>query len=138
VFHFGPVATGSSEGPRRGPTDPKGPAMTTTDPDQGHLAEHHDHHHGEHHESSFTIEIRTLAGHRLSEEVIGTELVAAAATQAVVQFRERNELAESHYALTLPRLGHTSALDPTATLHEAGVRAHDELVLISRAPHVDG
>jgi hypothetical protein len=41
-------------------------------------------------------------------------------TQAVVKFRERHELEEGHYALTLPRLGHTSALDPTATLHETG------------------
>lgn len=104
--------------------------MTTTTAD-------HDHH-AEPHERSYSIQIRTLAGHRQDEEVIGTELVAALTTQAVVHFRERHELDAGHYALTLPRLGHTGALDPTATLHEAGVRAHDELVLINRAPHVDG
>lgn len=107
--------------------------MTTTDTDHGQPAEHH-----EHHERSFTVEIRTLAGHRLSTEVISSEVVAAVTTQAVVEFRERRELAEGHYALTLPRLGHASALDPTATLHDVGVREGDELVLISRAPHVDG
>ncbi len=90
------------------------------------------------HERSFTVEVRTLAGHRLREEVIDTEIVAALTKQSVVRFRERGELEEGRYALTLPRLGHTTALDPTSTLREAGVRAHDELVLISRAPHVDG
>jgi hypothetical protein len=104
--------------------------MTTTTAEGGHDTERH--------ERSFSIQVRTLAGHRQDEEVIGTELVAALTTQAVLQFRERHELDEGHYALTLPRLGHTSALDPTATLHEAGVQPNDELVLISRAPHVDG
>jgi hypothetical protein len=95
----------------------------------------HDH---EGHERSFTVQVRTLAGHQLHEEVIDTEIVAALTTQAVVQFRERHELDDGHYALTLPRLGHTTALDPTSTLREAGVRKDDELVLINRAPHVDG
>lgn len=90
------------------------------------------------HERSFTVQIRTLAGHRLREKVIDTELVAALTTRAVVKFRKRGELDEGRYALTLPRLGHTTALDPTSTLREAGVRVHDELVLINRAPHVDG
>lgn len=86
----------------------------------------------------FLVQVRTLAGHRLAEHVTGAELVAALTTEAVSEFVRRHQLEAGDYALTLPRLGSTSALDPTATLAEAGVQPHDELVLISRAPHVDG
>jgi len=84
--------------------------MSTTDTDQCGPADHH----GEDHERSFTIEIRTLAGHGLSEEVIGTELVAAVTTQAVVQFRERNELAEG---LWVPEI-----VSPHATCEYSWIR----------------
>lgn len=92
----------------------------------------------EHPEHPFPVQVRTLAGHRLEENVAGTELIAALTTAAVNEFVRRHQLEAGDYALTLPRLGSTSALDPTATLAEAGVQPHDELVLISRAPHVDG
>ena len=102
----------------------------------------HSHGHDEHghHEQSFTITIKTLAGHKLSVEVIGSELVAAVAVEATIEFRANHELADdgADYALSLPRSGPGATLDPSSTLLAAGIRTHDELLLISRAPHVDG
>ena len=113
--------------------------MTTqhTISEHGHGHEHHGH---ERHEKSFTIFVRTLAGHRLTMEVIGTELVAGVAIEATVDFRAKHELAvdDATYTLSLPRTGPNGKLDPNATLISAGIHADDELVLISAAPHVDG
>ena len=109
------------------------------DDQERHDHEHHGHNHG-HHEKSFTIIIKTLAGHCLEIEVIGTELVAGVALEATVDFRAKHELADDDatYTLSLPRLGPTGKLDPNSTLRAAGIHAGDELVLISRAPHGDG
>jgi len=98
------------------------------------------HHHDGHHEESFTITIKTLAGHKLPVEVIGSELVAAVAVEATIEFRAKGQLANdgSDYLLSLPRTGPDGKLDPSSTLNAAGIRAGDELLLISRAPHVDG
>lgn len=101
--------------------------------------DHHGHGHG-HHEESFTITVKTLAGHKLPVEVIDSELVAAVAVEATIEFRAKRELADdgADYMLSLPRLGPEGKLDPSSTLVAAGVHAGDELLLISRAPHVDG
>jgi hypothetical protein len=99
---------------------------------------HHDQH--DHHEESFTITVKTLAGHKLPVEVIDSELVAAVAVEATIEFRAKRELADdgADYMLSLPRLGPEGKLDPSSTLVAAGIHAGDELLLISRAPHVDG
>lgn len=109
----------------------------STDASEPHGDKHHGH---EKHERSFTITVKTLAGHILPVEVIGSELVAAVALEATIEFRAKHELAndDATYALSLKRLGPSGSLDPTSTLLAAGVHAHDELLLISRAPHVDG
>lgn len=98
------------------------------------------HHDDGHHEESFTITIKTLAGHKLPVEVIGSELVAAVAVEATIEFRSKGQLANdgSDYLLSLPRTGPDGKLDPSSMLNAAGIRAGDELLLISRAPHVDG
>jgi hypothetical protein len=99
-----------------------------------------EHHGDEHHEKSFTITIKTLAGHTLPVEVIGSELIAAVAIEATIEFRAKHELAndDATYTLSLPRTGPGGKLDPTSTLIAAGIHAGDELLLLSRAPHVDG
>lgn len=109
--------------------------MTTHD-----TRHHHGHHEHGHHEKPFTITVKTIAGHKLPVEVIGCELVAAVAVAATIEFRRRGELADdgSDYLLSLPRTGPEGKLDPSSTLIAAGIRAGDELLLISRAPHVDG
>ncbi len=103
-----------------------------------HDTDHDDH--DDHHEESFTLTIKTLAGHKLNVEVIGTELVAAVALEATIEFRGKHELAAdgADYALTLLRSGPGGTLEPSSSLSDVGVRAHDELLLVSRAPHVDG
>lgn len=113
---------------------------TTPERDQSdHGHDHHGHEHS-HHEKSFTVVIKTIAGHKLHVEVIGSELVAAVAVEATIEFRAKGELANdnSEYLLSLPRTGPHGKLDPSSTLIDAGVHAGDELLLISRAPHVDG
>lgn len=107
----------------------------TTSKQHGH--EQHGH---QQHERSFTISVKTLAGHTLAIEVIGSELVAAVALEATIEFRAKHALAndDATYALSLPRTGPSGKLDPTSTLLSAGVCARDELLLISRAPHIDG
>lgn len=121
--------------------------MTTQDTSHGRSIEHegrahheHRHHDHGHHEESFTITVNTIAGHKLHLEVIGSELVAAVAVEATIEFRAKHELADddAEYMLSLPRCGPEEKLDPSATLIDAGIHAGDELLLISRAPHVDG
>ncbi len=115
--------------------------MTTHDtPADYHEPEQRRHDGHGHHETSFTITIKTIAGHKLPFEVIGSELVAAVAVAATIEFRDKGELANdgSDYLLSLPRTGPEGKLDPSSTLIAAGIHAADELLLISRAPHVDG
>lgn len=113
--------------------------MTTQDTARDHHGKHDHHEHG-HHERSFTITVKTIAGHKLAVEVIGSELVAAVAVEATIEFRGKGELANdgADYLLALLRSGPNGKLDPSSTLIAAGVHAGDELLLISRAPHVDG
>ncbi|WP_298800777.1 hypothetical protein [Pseudonocardia sp. 73-21] len=95
-------------------------------------------HHGGGRDATFTVTIRTLAGHSTHERVHAADTVAALTTRAVSYFVARHELTVGDYALTVARLGTTANLDPTGTLAEVGVRAGDVLVLINRAPQVDG
>src|SRR5262245_38396564 len=105
-----------------------------------HDTERDDHHVADEHKESFKITIKTLAGHKVNVEVTGSEFVGAVTAAAVADFRRKHELPDdgAEYALTLPRNGPGSTLDPSSSLSDAGIHAHDELVLISRAPHVDG
>jgi hypothetical protein len=105
-----------------------------------HDIEHGDHHLADEHKESFKITIKTLAGHKVNVQVTGSEHVGSVAAEAVADFRRKHELADdgAEYALTPSRNGPGSTLDPSSSLSEAGIHTHDELVLISRAPHVDG
>jgi hypothetical protein len=89
-------------------------------------------------DTSFRVTVRTLAGHTDHEQVRSTDTVSELTTRMVGKFVARHQLNPGDYALTLPRLGSATNLDPTGTLAEVGVRAHDVLVLVSRAPQVDG
>ena len=86
----------------------------------------------------FHIVVRTLAGHSDKQTVKPSDIVAEVTHEAVTHFVSRGELVTGAYALTLPRSGSGAELDPTSTLHDAGVVAEDVLVLINRAPQVDG
>jgi hypothetical protein len=105
-----------------------------------HDTGHSDHHLADEHKESFKITIKTLAGHKVNIQVTGSELVGAVTAEAVADFRRKHELADdgAEYALTLPRNGPVSTLDASSSLSDAGIQVHDELVLISRAPHIDG
>jgi hypothetical protein len=86
----------------------------------------------------FKITVRTLAGHTHKENVAPSDLVAEVTARAVKHFVAKGEISSGHYALTLPRLGNNAELDPTATMHDAGVVEDDVLVLVSCQPQVDG
>jgi hypothetical protein len=86
----------------------------------------------------FDVIIRTLAGHQLMEEVRATEKVGKLTNEASKEFEKKGQLGPGDYALTLPRLNADAELDPTSTLHDAGVVPNDVLVLVSRTPQVDG
>lgn len=86
----------------------------------------------------YSVTVRTLAGHSLHEQVRGSETVAELTAEAVAKFVRRGELTSGNYTLTLPRLGDSAGLDPTGSLSDVGVVAHDVLVLVSRDPQVDG
>ena len=90
-----------------------------------------------HRTKRYDVTIRTLAGHHQPEEVHDTEKVGTLTAKAVKDFESRAQLTPGDYALTLPRLGEAE-LDPAARLHDAGVVPGDVLVLVSRAPQVDG
>lgn len=111
--------------------------MTTQDTDHDNHTDHDEH--GSY-DKPFAVTIKTLAGHKLHLKVVGSDLVAAVAVEATVKFRARHQLADdgADYALSLPRSGPDGNLDPSSTLLAAGIHADDELLLISRAPHVDG
>lgn len=83
------------------------------------------------------VTVRTLAGHSRHEEVRPLDRVRNVTAESVRFFVRRGELAEGDYALTLPRLG-DAELDPTGTVRDVGVVRDDVLVLVSRAPQVDG
>ncbi|GAA4733800.1 hypothetical protein GCM10023328_11600 [Modestobacter marinus] len=86
----------------------------------------------------FKVTVRTLAGHSRKETVKPTDTVREVTADAVKYFVHRGQLPEGGYALTLPRTGHQAELDPTATVRDAGIVEDDVLVLINRAPQVDG
>jgi type VII secretion system (Wss) protein YukD len=86
----------------------------------------------------FKVTVRTLAGHHMSETMKPDHTVAELTAKAVKHFVAKGELTEGDYALTLPRTGGEAELDPTATLHDAGVVDGDVLVLVNRKPQVDG
>jgi hypothetical protein len=85
----------------------------------------------------FHVIVRTLAGHQVRETVKPDDKVADLTREAVKYFVHKGELVDGEYALALPR-GGEGELDPTSTLHHAGVREDDVLVLINRKPQVDG
>lgn len=85
----------------------------------------------------FRLTVRTLAGHAHDDTVNPSETVGALTAKSVKRFVSQGELAEGSYALTLPRSG-DAELDPTASLRETGVVEGDVLVLLNRAPQVDG
>lgn len=86
----------------------------------------------------FKVTVRTLAGHSRKDTVKPSDTVAELTDDAVKHFVAKGELTDGAYALTLPRTGADAELDPTATLHDAGVVEDDVLVLVSRKPQVDG
>jgi hypothetical protein len=86
----------------------------------------------------FKVTIRTLAGHSRTDTVKPSYSVADVTDNAVKHFVNKGELTAGSYALTLPRTGGDAELDPTATLHDAGVVEGDVLVLVNRKPQVDG
>ncbi len=90
------------------------------------------------HDHPFAVTVRTLAGHSQHEEVRGSETVATLTSKAVAHFVDHHQLEAGSYTLSLPRLGQAAGLDPTGTLQDVGVVAHDMLVLVSRSPQVDG
>jgi hypothetical protein len=83
------------------------------------------------------VTVRTLAGHSRHEKVRPSDRVRDVTVESVQFFVRRGELAAGDYALTLPRLG-DAELDPTGTIGDVGVVHDDVLVLVSRAPQVDG
>jgi hypothetical protein len=72
--------------------------------------------------------VRTLAGHSRKDTVKPSDTVAELIDDAVKHFVAKGELTDGAYALTLPRTGADAELDPTATLHDAGVVEDDVLV----------
>lgn len=86
----------------------------------------------------FKATVRTLAGQSRKDTVKPSDTVAELTDDAVKHFVAKGELTDGAYALTLPRTGGDAELDPTATLHDAGVVEDDVLVLVSRKPQVDG
>jgi hypothetical protein len=85
----------------------------------------------------FSVTVRTLAGHSQHDKVRPSDRIQDVTAESVRFFVSRRELAQGDYALTLPRLG-DAELDPTGTIGDVGVIHDDVLVLVSRAPQVDG
>ena len=83
------------------------------------------------------VTVRTLAGHTRHDKVRPSDRIQDVTAESVRFFVARRELAQGDYALTLPRLG-DAELDPTGTIGDVGVVRDDVLVLVSRAPQVDG
>ncbi|WP_232661268.1 hypothetical protein [Pseudonocardia sp. TRM90224] len=83
------------------------------------------------------VTVRTLSGHTHHDTVRASDRIRDVTVESVRIFVARGELAEGDYSLTLPRLG-DAELDPTGTIGEVGVVRGDVLVLVSRAPQVDG
>jgi hypothetical protein len=116
--------------------------MTGTTSEKQSEDEQPEHHGGkpDERESKHPIQVivRTLAGHSRKDTVKPSDTVAEVTDDAVRYFVKKGQLTEGAYALTLPRTGSEAELDPTATLRDAGVVDDDVLVLINRAPQVDG
>lgn len=110
--------------------------MTSTE--EQYEATSHNVHRGPGGDHKLKVTVRTLAGHTVKEEVEPRDTIAEVTTRAVTHFVARGELAAGRYALTLPRLGGDAELDPTATVHDAGIVERDVLVLVSCKPQVDG
>lgn len=117
--------------------------MTGTSPTEKHCEDERSGHSGGKPEDQggkhpIQVTVRTLAGHSRKDTVKPSDTVAEVTDDAVTYFVKKGQLTEGAYALTLPRTGSEAELDPTATLRDAGVVDDDVLVLINRAPQVDG
>jgi Fe2+ transport system protein FeoA len=87
---------------------------------------------------TITVTVRTPAGTPHSFEVRGNERVDKVVRAAVRYFVQAGQLAAGEYGLALIRDGRAEDLADAARLEDYGVVEGDVLVLITKAPQVDG
>jgi hypothetical protein len=85
-----------------------------------------------------TVTVRTPAGTPHPFEIRGNERVDKVVRAAVRYFVQAGQLAAGEYGLALIRDGRAEDLADAARLEDYGVVEGDVLVLITKAPQVDG